>query len=224
MKRKGLLLNDFYTLKDQYFTYGKVMLALMVLACLINISSELTELSEVAYLMSPFAIFAMSMMMTLFTYEEKSGFMKYAFTTPVTRKSYLQEKYLFSLFNTTAGILVGIVFLLMYALFHKYVPTVQDISWMLLFSGGEFLVSMVMSIWVIALNMKFGIAKARSILLIAMVAVVIVGTVSVPASSLTAANSFPGMQWILIAFLFLFVAATVWMFCMSFRWTERKEL
>ena len=147
MKRKGLLLNDFYTLKDQYFTYGKVMLALMVLACVINMSSELTELSEVAYLMSPFAIFAMSMMMTLFTYEEKSGFMKYAFTTPVTRKSYLQEKYLFSLFNTTAGILVGIILLLMYALFHKYVPTVQDIGWMLLFSGGEFLVSMVMVAW-----------------------------------------------------------------------------
>ena len=226
MKLKGLLLNDFYTLKEQYFSYMKVMIPCFILLGIVNSDTPVTELSDLSYFIIMLLIFPMSVMMSLFTYEEKSGYMKYAFTMPITRKTYIQEKYLFHILNTAGAVLIGDMLILIFALIDGYFPDMHGFLWLICYSGIEFLVSMIFGTWVISLNMKFNISKTRIIMVMGMAFVMI--TVIVIAGGLL--KTVTDSEWNTPAFWMIatlggvLVLLTIWMFFMSFRWTERKEL
>ncbi|GEM_PF-1431856 len=227
MKLKGLLLNDFYTLKDQYVSYIKLLIPCLILMGAVNISSQVSALSDFSYMIVVFMVLPMSMMMALFTYEEKCGYMQYALTMPVTRKKYVCEKYVFYLLNTAAVILAGAVLIPVFALISGHAPDRSDLFWLVGFSLVEFLVSSIFGVWVIALNMKFSTGSARIVLILGSVIMMIIVTGGTALGIMTSADdadwNVPAF-WGLVGFGVLVLILTVWMFCMSFRWAERKEL
>ena len=226
MKLKGLLLNDFYTLKDQYFSYMKVMIPCFILMGIVHSDTHVTTLSDFSYFIIMLLVFPMSVMMSLFTYEEKSGYMKYAFTMPITRKTYIQEKYLFHIFNTAGAVLIGDILILAFALINHYLPNMHDVIWLICYSGIEFLVSMIFGTWVISLNMKFNISKTRIIMVMGMafvmITVIVISSGFLSAMTDSSRNSFA--LWVSVSIGGVLLLLTIWMFFMSFRWTERKEL
>ena len=226
MKLKGLLLNDFYTLKEQYLSYMKFMIPCFILLGIVNSDTPVTELSDLSYFIIMLLVFPMSVMMSLFTYEEKSGYMKYAFTMPITRKTYIQEKYLFHIFNTAGAVLIGDILILAFALINHYLPNMHDVIWLICYSGIEFLVSMIFGTWVISLNMKFNISKTRIIMVMGMafvmITVIVISSGFLSAMTDSSRNSF--VLWGSVSIGGVLLLLTIWMFFMSFRWTERKEL
>jgi len=227
MKLKGLLLNDFYTLKDQYLSYIKILIPCMALLGIINAPEQINGLSDFSYLVLLLIILPMSLMMALFTYEEKCDYMKYILTTPVTRKNYIQEKYIFYLLHIGGMLLLGNFLIIVFSLINRYTPTVQDFQWLLKFSGGEFLISLVFGTWVIALSMRFSISKVRVIMIVAMGMFVGI-TVSFTASTMNAIINQVGtagkISGIMIGIGAILLILTIWLFVMSFRWAKRKEL
>ncbi|MBR1555539.1 MAG: ABC-2 transporter permease [Oscillospiraceae bacterium] len=226
MKLKGLLLNDFYTLKEQYFSYMKVMIPCFILLGIVHSDTHVTTLSDFSYFIIMLLVFPMNVMMSLFTYEEKSGYMKYAFTMPITRKTYIQEKYLFHILNTVGAVLIGDILILAFALINGYLPNAHDVIWLICYSGVEFLVSMIFGTWVISLNMKFNISKARIIMVMGMafvmITVIVISSGFLSAMTDSSLNSFA--LWVSVSIGGVLLLLTIWMFFMSFRWTERKEL
>lgn len=227
MKLKGLLLNDFYTLKDQYLSYIKILIPCMTLLGIVNAPEQINSLSDFSYLVLLLIILPMSLMMALFTYEEKCDYMKYIVTTPVTRKNYIQEKYIFYLLHIAGMLLLGNFLILLFSLISRYTPTVQDFQWLLKFSVGEFLISLIFGTWVIALSMRFRVSKVRVIMMVAMG--VFVGiTVSLTAATMNAlinqVSAAGKISGIMIGTGIVLLLLTIWLFVMSFRWAERKEL
>ena len=220
---KALLLNDFYTMKEQYTSYIKIMIPMMLLMGFgFGRGEEITELSSFSFMFAPFVVFAMSMITTLFTFEEKSGFMQYALTTPVTRKKYIQEKYLFQFLNSLAGVVMGGIAAVISALMHGCTITGQDILWLVCYGMGSLLISVMFCTWVIAMAMKFGISKGRTIMIALMLFVSLTVGFIVAVSAGQALN--PVLMWVGIGVMALVLIATLIMFILSFRWAERKEL
>ena len=220
---KALLLNDFYTMKDQYTSYIKIMIPMMLLLAFgFGRGEDAAELSDFSFMFAPFMVFAMSMITTLFTYEEKSGFMQYAMTTPLTRKNYIQEKYVFQLLNSLAGAVVGGIAVVITALMHGCAITGNDILWLVVYGAVSLLMSLIICTWVIAMAMKFGISKGRTIILAVMVFFSMIVGFVVAVSAGQALN--PVLMWAGIGIMALILTATIFIFIMSFRWAERKEL
>ena len=222
---KALLLNDFYTMKEQYTSYVKIMIPMMLLMGFgFGRGEEITELSSFSFMFAPFVVFAMSMITTLFTFEEKSGFMQYALTTPVTRKKYIQEKYLFQFLNSLAGVVMGGIAAVISALMHGCAITGQDILWLVCYGMGSLLISVMFCTWVIAMAMKFGISKGRTIMIaLTLFASLTAGFVVAVANAGQEALN-PMLMWVGIGVMALVLIATLIMFILSFRWAERKEL
>ncbi|MBR0483412.1 MAG: ABC-2 transporter permease, partial [Oscillospiraceae bacterium] len=143
-----------------------------------------------------------------------------------TRKTYIQEKYLFHIFNTAGAVLIGDILILAFALINGYLPNTHDVIWLVCYSGIEFLVSMIFGTWVISLNMKFNISKTRIIMVMGMafvmITVIVISSGFLSAMTDSSLNSFA--LWGSVSIGGVLLLLTIWMFFMSFRWTERKEL
>ena len=103
---KGMLIKDFRILKYQ----GKTLfLMLLVVAVLMNLITDVGPTFIVGYITIIFSLFTV----TTVSYDEFDNCYLFLMTLPVTRKNYVNEKYLFALlsiiFAWCTGIVLGII-------------------------------------------------------------------------------------------------------------------
>ena len=106
---KGMLIKDFRILKYQ----GKTLfLMLLVVAVLMNLITDVGPTFIVGYITIIFSLFTV----TTVSYDEFDNCYLFLMTLPVTRKKYVNEKYLFALlsiiFAWCAGIVLGIILMI----------------------------------------------------------------------------------------------------------------
>ena len=145
---KGMLIKDFSLLKGQkQFFMIAIMFAFIFLF--------LTDMAGfgVSYLMVMFTIFTLSTI----AYDEYDNGNTFLFTLPISRKRYVQEKYVFCLVISAVVCLVDIALILVM----NYVKDGTDMEMLLVTLAAACAVGIVMMAVMIPLQLKFGSEKRQ---------------------------------------------------------------
>ena len=161
---KGMLIKDFRILKYQ----GKTLfLMLLVVAVLMNLITDVGPTFIVGYITIIFSLFTV----TTVSYDEFDNCYLFLMTLPVTRKKYVNEKYLFALlsiiFAWCAGIVLGIILMIV-----QPSGEVDAADWFGTCLGYIFTAWIFVSV-MLPLRLKFDAEKARYANLIMIAAVAI---------------------------------------------------
>ena len=162
---KGMLIKDFRILRHQ----GKVLfLMLLVVAVFMNLITDVGPTFIVGYITIIFSLFTV----TTVSYDEFDNCYLFLMTLPVTRKKYVNEKYLFALlsivFAWCAGIVLGIILMII-----QPSGEVDAADWFGTCLGYIFTAWILVSV-MLPLRLKFDAEKSRYANLIMIAAVFIV--------------------------------------------------
>lgn len=162
---KGLLIKDLSYIKQSKLLQTAVLITLIFAFAGGNMVTT--------YL----AVMSASMLQTTFTYDEYKGGMKYILTLPVTRKQYVQSKFLLAGLLGMIGTIFGIVVNAGVSLIKgNSMFEVLDIA--ILFAGVMVIVLLLTAIY-IPLLLKFGIERGR--LMAFLVLIILAATIAIGA-------------------------------------------
>ena len=184
---KGMLIKDFRILKYQ----GKTLfLMLLVVAVLMNLITDVGPTFIVGYITIIFSLFTV----TTVSYDEFDNCYLFLMTLPVTRKNYVNEKYLFALlsiiFAWCAGIVLGIILMIV-----QPSGEVDAADWFGTCLGYIFTAWIFVSV-MLPLRLKFDAEKARYANLIMIAAVAIAAFLISNALEYVPAKIVgPGKEW-----------------------------
>ena len=184
---KGMLIKDFRILKYQ----GKTLfLMLLVVAVLMNFITDVGPTFIVGYITIIFSLFTV----TTVSYDEFDNCYLFLMTLPVTRKKYVNEKYLFALlsiiFAWCAGIVLGIILMIV-----QPSGEVDAADWFGTCLGYIFTAWIFVSV-MLPLRLKFDAEKARYANLIMIAAVAIAAFLISNALEYVPAKIVgPGKEW-----------------------------
>ena len=184
---KGMLIKDFRILKYQ----GKTLfLMLLVVAVLMNLITDVGPTFIVGYITIIFSLFTV----TTVSYDEFDNCYLFLMTLPVTRKKYVNEKYLFALlsiiFAWCAGIVLGIILMIV-----QPSGEVDAADWFGSCLGYIFTAWIFVSV-MLPLRLKFDAEKARYANLIMIAAVAIAAFLISNALEYVPAKIVgPGKEW-----------------------------
>ena len=184
---KGMLIKDFRVLKYQ----GKTLfLMLLVVAVLMNLITDVGSTFIVGYVTIIFSLFTVSTV----SYDEFDNCYLFLMTLPVTRKKYVNEKYLFALlsiiFAWCAGIVLGIILMIV-----QPSGEVDAADWFGTCLGYIFTAWIFVSV-MLPLRLKFDAEKARYANLIMIAAVAIAAFLISNALEYVPAKIVgPGKEW-----------------------------
>ncbi len=184
---KGMLIKDFRILKYQ----GKTLfLMLLVVAVLMNLITDVGPTFIVGYITIIFSLFTV----TTVSYDEFDNCYLFLMTLPVTRKKYVNEKYLFALlsiiFAWCAGIVLGIILMIV-----QPSGEVDAADWFGTCLGYIFTAWIFVSV-MLPLRLKFDAEKARYANLIMIAAVAIAAFLISNALEYVPAKIVgPGKEW-----------------------------
>lgn len=184
---KGMLIKDFRILKYQ----GKTLfLMLLVVAVLMNLITDVGPTFIVGYITIIFSLFTV----TTVSYDEFDNCYLFLMTLPVTRKKYVNEKYLFALlsiiFAWCAGIVLGIILMIV-----QPSGEVDAADWFGTCLGYIFTAWIFVSV-MLPLRLKFDAEKARYADLIMIAAVAIAAFLISNALEYVPAKIVgPGKEW-----------------------------
>ncbi len=161
---KGMLIKDFRLLKNQ----GKTLvLMLLVIAVFMNLMTDVGPSFIVGYITIIFSMFTVSTI----SYDEFDNCYLFLMTLPVTRKEYVNEKYLFTLlsiiFAWCVGLVLGTVLLVI-----QPSAKIDAVEWIETCLGYVFTAWIFVSI-LLPLRLKFESEKARYANLIVIAGVII---------------------------------------------------
>lgn len=210
---KGLILKDILSMKKEYGVFFLCFIAAMIIC-------RAGKIIDPSMLVVVCIIISSTLMTISFSYDEKCGFMQYGLTTPVKRRAYVWAKYILALMNSAAAALLVAA--------GSIVLTLKSDE----FSAGGIaaeagliaLISLIFSVWEISLSIRKNSVSAGltmavlffTILLLLIFSLIIGGIVS-------SDNNNIAVPSILCIIFVLIPVITVILFCMSFRWAERKE-
>ena len=184
---KGMLIKDFRLLKNQ----GKTLfLMLLVVAVFMNLLTDVGPSFIVGYITIIFSMFTVSTI----SYDEFDNCYLFLMTLPVTRKKYVNEKYLFALlsiiFAWCAGIVLGIILMIV-----QPSGEVDAADWFGTCLGYIFTAWIFVSV-MLPLRLKFDAEKARYANLIMIAAVAIAAFLISNALEYVPAKIVgPGKEW-----------------------------
>ena len=184
---KGMLIKDFRILRHQ----GKVLfLMLLVVAVFMNLITDVGPTFIVGYITIIFSLFTV----TTVSYDEFDNCYLFLMTLPVTRKKYVNEKYLFALlsiiFAWCAGIVLGIILMIV-----QPSGEVDAADWFGTCLGYIFTAWIFVSV-MLPLRLKFDAEKARYANLIMIAAVAIAAFLISNALEYVPAKIVgPGKEW-----------------------------
>lgn len=145
----GLLIKDFNLLKNQ-----KQFFILMLVVCVILVSAMGEPSFIISYMTVIFSIFSVSSI----SYDTYDNGMSFLFTLPISRKTYVAEKYVFGALISLAALIVSCVLAICgYAL--KGIPF--DHAELLFLLTAAFLIAVVMQSLSLPIQLKFGPEKSR---------------------------------------------------------------
>ncbi|OUN33802.1 ABC-2 transporter permease [Lachnoclostridium sp. An76] len=184
---KGMLIKDFRILRHQ----GKVLfLMLLVVAVFMNLITDVGPTFIVGYITIIFSLFTV----TTVSYDEFDNCYLFLMTLPVTRKNYVNEKYLFALlsiiFAWCTGIVLGIILMIV-----QPSGEVDAADWFGTCLGYIFTAWIFVSV-MLPLRLKFDAEKARYANLIMIAAVAIAAFLISNALEYVPAKIVgPGKEW-----------------------------
>ena len=149
---KGMLIKDFRLLKNQ----GKsLLLMLLVVAIFMNFTTDVGPAFIVGYITIIFSLFTA----TTISYDEFDNCYLFIMTLPVTRKKYVNEKYVFALLSIVCtwvlGTVLGTILLLV-----QPAAEMNAVDWLGSCIGYIFAAWICVSI-MLPIRLKFGSEKSR---------------------------------------------------------------
>ena len=144
---KSLLLKDIYNIKHNM--KQMILILLFISICMLFNASVYGVV-----------VFCSVMTVTTFAMDERCSFAKYAMIMPISRKSYVLEKYMACLIFTLTGTTVGFVESVVYGLFTHNL----DLTLILICTGVGILFGLLCGIFYIPILFRFGSEQARLII------------------------------------------------------------
>lgn len=228
---KGLIIKDFFVLKKQLLPFGAFILVYFFIALISDNSSFFTGMIMVLSAMLP---------ISTFSYDEKSGWNKYALTMPVSKSQLVKSKYLFSgILISTATVLAFLNSLLIRATGNDTDTAFSEnlLSLLIVMFIGTLMLSLTLPAII-----KFGPEKGRFIILGICIFVAMMVSITFTGVTITSdlvgsefkadispafTFSAPSQDTTFFAFSFLLIAVCVVMFMLSMKISinicEKKE-
>ncbi len=147
---KGMLIKDFSLLKGQ----KQFFLVVCVLAFVFLFLTDQYYFG-IAYLIIIFVMFTLSTI----AYDEYDNGNPFLFTLPISRKSYVREKYVFCFLISLVSCVINLILIVVLQTVKK--GSGADSRVLFLTMGGAFLAGMLMMALVVPLQLKFGSEKRQ---------------------------------------------------------------
>lgn len=151
---KGLLTKDFMLMKNQ-----KAFLAAVAAVCILFLMKGSDPFFTFSYIAGMLSMLVISTL----TYDEQDNGMSFLLTLPISRVSYVLEKYVFGILVTAVFIVVGSVIALAVGVAKSTLFGPQEYFTI---AFGGMLVSMLLQSVMIPLQLKFGAEKSRVAMLV----------------------------------------------------------
>lgn len=160
---KGLLLKDLSILKTQ----GRSSVIIIAIAMFMLIVGNNATFA-VIYANILFVTFGI----TTLSYDTHDNGYAFLFTLPISRKLYVMEKYVFSLFSIAIGVTLSLILMLGVSFIKDdYVLTTSDLAFVIGYALG----SIVFLSILLPINLKFGPEKGRIAMIIVIAVIVASG-------------------------------------------------
>ena len=170
---KGLLIKDIGYMTLSKRLYG-IMLLMVIMVLLVRGGGSSDE-SMMSFMSTYIGIVFGIQVLTTISLDEMNGGLAYILAMPVNRKMYVYSKYLYALFSTIAGVLIGFAVSLVFAAFGpkglSEIECTDAMLGMLAVIGITAIIEVVM----IPIQFKFGSDNGKIVLFI-IVAFTILGT------------------------------------------------
>lgn len=160
---KGLLLKDLSILKTQ----GRSSVIIIAIAMFMLIVGNNATFA-VIYANILFVTFGI----TTLSYDTHDNGYAFLFTLPISRKLYVMEKYVFSLFSIAIGVTLSLILMLGVSFIKDdYVLTTSDLAFVIGYALGSTVFLSIM----LPINLKFGPEKGRIAMIIVIAVIVASG-------------------------------------------------
>ncbi|MEL1134738.1 ABC-2 transporter permease [Desulfitobacterium sp. THU1] len=150
---KGLIIKDVFALRQQ----GKILLGLLAFYAFYSIMFE-----NISMLAAMIVLLCVMLPLTTMAYDEKSKWEKYALSMPIERKTIVQSKYLFAIVAELIGVVIVGILSGLIVLFTDEMKIMEMLIMTLVIGG----VGLVFLAIILPILFKFGVEKARFIMLI----------------------------------------------------------
>lgn len=162
---KGLLIKDFYIIKNQIY------FLMIVVACAIVFMTNGNAQFGISYICAMSALLSS----TTVSYDEYENGTSFLFTLPVTRKEYVKEKYIFAGILLLIGLVLSVVIWEVAALIGVAQISSDE---MISCCAGGITAGLVLLAVTLPAQLKYGAEKGR-IVIIALAAIVVAGGMAV---------------------------------------------
>ncbi len=176
-------------------------------------SGDYSEIYSMPMMMC--TVVGMVMINNSFAYDERSGWMKYALTNPISRMQYYHAKFLTHLANVFCGSLVGLVVGVVLAAVTGQL-TVAVLLEMLATTGGSLVGLGLVGIVFVPMMLKFGVQKGALVMML-----VFAGTVGVGTSLVIGLDH--NLQLIIPIIAVLVLGVLVTMYLLGRKWMLEKQ-
>lgn len=153
---KGLILKDLYNIAYNM----KSMFFLLIFVYIFTIRNG----AEV-YIVTSGVLFG-AMVITTFSFDDKSNWIKYAMTTPINKNKYVMSKFIVLLIFCLIGVIFGTILGVAGELITSQINNIMEIIEKIRFGFIGFIVSYILGCTSIPLLFKFEAEKARMITLV----------------------------------------------------------
>ena len=219
---KGLLLKDFYNTRRTGFF---LMILPLLFALIVYASHTATEEFQI-FIFVPVLIssfFSLALLMNSLVWDEQSNYPLYAFTTPVSRMTYLKSKYLFHALATLVYITTAFLGVMITSLMAGIFQISLLIEMLCLVGVSTIFVWMI-GVCLIAFSIKYSAVKASGYVSVSFGLMGFLGIIleKVPDSVKQTVTS-AGLPVVLGILLVILITAGVILFRKSSQWLAVKE-
>ncbi len=227
---KGQLAKDLYLRRKDLILLVIVYLATIAFTVVLRIAdpvsySEIDPAGRIFVIAYSILLAPVILSYTFFN-DEKCGHQLYTFITPITRKEYVSAKYLFALINVALCAVLMFAFLFIASAISEKGITSDGLKKIFLFIGIMLAIEILANTLIISVSVKEG---AQVAVIILCVLALILGAVfpmeiTFVLDYAREKNSPQLVTAYIIVETVLILGVEIWLFIMSYKWAEKKEV
>lgn len=227
---KGLLIKDLILSKKIFISEIIICAVLLILMVVYGITSygevksDYSDLNGILTVL--FGVCGPALLGQTLYADESCGFMAQSFSSPKMRKDYIKEKYVFSLMSIIIFLVPSLIAVALCAGFAGADGYADGIIWLLKLVGIVLAVQLFSCTFMICYYVKIGAAS----MVISLIVLLFIATFDLAfvsgfvAGYSEAAENQSLFSIYIIGIIVFFVSLEIFLFFMSFRWAERKEV
>ena len=227
---KGQLAKDLYLRRKDLILLVIVYLATIAFTVVLRIAdpvsySEIDPAGRIFVITYSILLAPVTLSYTFFN-DEKCGHQLYTFITPITRKEYVSAKYLFASINVALCAVLMFAFLFIASAISEKGITSDGLKKIFLFIGIMLTIEILANTLIISVSVKEG---AQVAVIILCVLALILGAVfpmeiTFVLDYAREKNSPQLVTAYIIVETVLILGVEIWLFIMSYKWAEKKEV